>query len=137
LILADSNLLSETSKLKQDPTVSEWIKSNFPLLYLPTPALAELRYGCAKLVQSTKRRELEQWLDDLLIGLGDRVLPFDRSAAEAHGYLRAKMKAIGKPRSPTDSYIAAIALSRDCPVATRNTDDFEWTGVRLVNPWEK
>mgnify|MGYP000283957954 len=32
--------------------------------------------------------------------------------------------------------IAAIARSWGASVATRNTKDFEGTGVELINPWE-
>ena len=31
--------------------------------------------------------------------------------------------------------IAAIVLVHDGALATRNTDDFEGTGIDLVNPW--
>ena len=136
MILADANLLNEVSKPQPDLMVMAWIGSNYEQLYLPTPVLAELRYGCEKLPQSAKRRGLEQWLDDILVQFEDRILPFDRLAAETHGILRAKLNAMGKTCSPSDSYIAAIALSHDCPIATRNVDDFELTGVKLVNPWD-
>ncbi|MEQ1549255.1 MAG: PIN domain-containing protein [Chakrabartia sp.] len=133
--MADANLLSEASKTQRDPSVIEWIETNFHRLYLPTPVLAELRYGCAKLPKSAKRRELENWLADLMIHMEDRILPFDQAAAEAHGKLRALLHSIGKPCSPSDSYIAAMALALDCQLATRNVRDFAWTGVKLVNPW--
>jgi toxin FitB len=136
LILADANVLSETSKQHRDPNVLAWIGANWPELYLPTPVLAELRYGCAKLPESAKRRELEKWLADLTIQFDDRIVPFDQKAAEAHGTLRAKLKAIGKPCPPSDSYVAAMGLSFDCPIATRDVADFAWTGVKLINPWE-
>ena len=136
MILADSNVLSETSKTDPDRKVAGWIAAHLAQLYLPTPALSELRYGCEKLPQSAKRRDLEVWLADFLLLFEDRILPFDKAAAEAHGVLRARLKEIGKPCSPTDSYIAAMALALDCPVATRNTDDFQWTGVTILNPWE-
>jgi toxin FitB len=135
LILADANLLSETSKANPDGKVLAWIEAAFDQLYLPTPVLAELRYGCEKLPPSAKRRELENWLADLITQFEMRILPFDQLAAEAHGILRAKLKAIGKPCSPSDSYIAAIALSYACPIATRDVGDFAWTGAQLLNPW--
>ena len=135
MIVADANLLSETTKAAPDRIVVEWIESNFDRLHLPTPVLSELRYGCAKLPLSTRRRELEIWLGDLLIQLADRILTFDHRAAEAHGSMRAHLRVIGKTCSPSDSYIAAIALSLDCPVATRNVSDFEWTGAQLIDPW--
>ncbi|WP_295386148.1 hypothetical protein [uncultured Thiodictyon sp.] len=34
-----------------------------------------------------------------------------------------------------DGQIAAIALDRGMPVATRDTGDFFPTGVDLINPW--
>ena len=135
MILADANLLSETTRPAPDRLVSEWMQLNFDHLYLPTPVLSELRYGCAKLPPSAKRSTLEIWLADLTVQFADRILPFDQHAAEAHGSIRARMSEIGKTCSPSDSYIAAIALSLRCPVATRNTDDFRWTGVELIDPW--
>ena len=137
MILADANLLSETSRLRPDRQILFWIETNIEQLHLPAPALAELRYGCAKLPASAKRRELETWLADLITLFEDRILPFDQSAAEAHGTLRARLKAQGKPCPPSDSYIAAMALSLACPLATRNVRDFEWTGVALINPWDQ
>jgi predicted nucleic acid-binding protein len=135
LILADANLLSEPTKLEPDIRVLAWLEMNFDQIYLPTPVLAELRYGCEKLTQSAKRREFESWLADLTTKLEERIVTFDQRAAEAHGVLRARLQQLGKPCPPSDSYIAAIALSHDCELATRNEKDFQWTGVRLVNPW--
>lgn len=136
MILADSNVLSETSKAEPDRKVASWIAAHLAQLYLPAPALSELRYGCEKLPQSAKRRQLEEWLGDLIVLFEGRILPFDQRAAEAHGVLRARLKANGKPCPPTDSYIAAMAVSRGCPVATRNVSDFQWTEVPILNPWE-
>jgi predicted nucleic acid-binding protein len=137
LIVADANLLSETSKVQPDPVVTVWIQANYEKLYLSTPVLSELRYGCARLPPSARRRELERWLSDLTVQFADRILPFDRRAAEAHGTMRAHLMSIGKTCSPSDSYIAAIALSLACPVVTRNINDFQWTGVVLIDPWSK
>ncbi len=136
MILADTNVLSETSASRADPQVLHWIGENLPQLYLPTPVLAELRYGCEKLPKSAKRRDLEEWLANLTIRFADRILAFDQPAAEALGAMRARLKAIGKHCPANDSYIAAMALAHTCPVATRNVSDYEWTGVALINPWD-
>jgi predicted nucleic acid-binding protein len=36
-----------------------------------------------------------------------------------------------------DAFIAALALQHQLVLVTRNTADFEVTGVRLFNPWPK
>jgi len=38
---------------------------------------------------------------------------------------------VGEP----DLLFAAIASEMDATIATRNTGDFEQTGLRLINPW--
>jgi toxin FitB len=35
-----------------------------------------------------------------------------------------------------DMQLAAQAEAYGATIATRNVRDFEWTGVRVVNPWE-
>ena len=135
MILADANVLSESSRDNPDRKVLAWFAQHLPQIHLPAPVLAELRYGCEKLPQSARRRNLEDWLANLLVHLADRIAPFDGPAAEAHGQLRARLKAMGKPCPPSDSYIAAMALAHGCPVATRNLADFQWTGASLINPW--
>ncbi|WP_295392208.1 PIN domain-containing protein [uncultured Thiodictyon sp.] len=52
----------------------------------------------------------------------------------AHGDERAmaiSVVSIGE----MDTLIAAVAISHDLTLVTRNTDDFKRTGVRLINPW--
>jgi toxin FitB len=34
-----------------------------------------------------------------------------------------------------DIQLAAQAAAYDATIATRNVRDFEWTGVKVVNPW--
>jgi predicted nucleic acid-binding protein len=135
VILVDTNVVSETSKRNPNANVIHWLAENEALLHLPAFAIAEMRYGVEKMELSPQRFALEDWLSRLIRRFEPRILPFDQPAAEAHGRLRAHLKRTGKPIDAPDTYIAAIALARQLPIATRNTKDFEWTGVRLVNPW--
>ncbi len=135
MIVLDTNVASETSKGPPDISVVRWLIENEDQLWLPTIALAELRYGVEKLPPSRQRTRLEEWLADQRLRYRDRMLPFDAGAAEAHGQLRARLKSIGKPMDAPDSYIAAIALANGAPIATRNADHFAHAGVPLLNPW--
>ncbi len=42
----------------------------------------------------------------------------------------------GRRFNVADAQIAAIALVRKIPLATRDSRDFEATGVKVVNPWD-
>jgi predicted nucleic acid-binding protein len=65
-----------------------------------------------------------------------RCLPFDSVAAEHFACLVAERRRIGRPITTQDAQIAAIALTNDMSLATRNTDDFKTIpGLALVNPW--
>jgi hypothetical protein len=61
---------------------------------------------------------------------GERILPFDQRAARRWGALSA---ALGN--ESVDLMIAATALENGFTVVTRNTSDFEPTGVAVLNPF--
>ena len=66
-----------------------------------------------------------------------RVLPLEGgAAARAYAAVQAERREAGRPIAMADAMIAAIARSRGMRVVTRNVDDFEGTGVEVVNPWE-
>ncbi len=135
MIVVDTNVLSETSRLRPDPNVVRWLALHRQHLWMPTIALAELRYGVEKLPVSRQREELDQWLAKLTTDFATRMAPFDRKAAESHGRLRARLKLIGKPMDAPDSYTAAIARSLRAPVATRNLAHFGHAEIDLIDPW--
>lgn len=135
MILVDTNVLSEPTKPVPNPAVIDWLRSHRSELWLPSPVISELRYGAEKLPPSRKRRQLERFEAEILREYRDRVLDFDAAAAQVHGILQAQLKRIGKPVAAPDSYVAAIAISRQAPVATRNRAHFENAGVPLIDPW--
>ncbi|MGI9063356.1 MAG: hypothetical protein ACR2FQ_06055 [Pseudonocardiaceae bacterium] len=42
---------------------------------------------------------------------------------------------LGRPITVADAQIAAICRARQSTLATRNTRDFEDTGLELIDPW--
>jgi predicted nucleic acid-binding protein len=64
--------------------------------------------------------------------LAGRVLPFDESASLIWARLMAEGTAKGRPRSPLDMIIAAVAEANDCVIVTQNEKHF--AGLKIVNP---
>jgi len=65
---------------------------------------------------------------------GGRVLPFDGPAASRCAEILSRRERMGRRIGIAAAQIAAICRAIGATLATRNTDDFEETGVHLVNP---
>jgi hypothetical protein len=97
---------------------------------------AEIRLGIS-LLPSGKRKNLllnlaEQMLQE---DFQDRCLPFDCQAAGQYALIVAERNRQGHPVSVEDAQIAAIAVTADLAIATRNIKDFSnIEGLKLVNP---
>jgi tRNA(fMet)-specific endonuclease VapC len=61
-------------------------------------------------------------------------LPFDDSAAEHYGIVRAQLKREGRSIGPNDLLIAAIALANDVTLVSRNQNEFQRiAGLRVLS----
>ena len=136
MILLDTNVLSELAKPKPSPRMIAWLKANEPLLALPAIALAEVRYGIARLPQGRRRASLMGFWEATCEQFRGRIVSFDEGAALAFGDAAAKAEKNGKRLKLADAQIAGIAIAHRMKIATRNTGDFEASGAPLVNPWE-
>ena len=136
MILVDTNVWSALNKPHRNIPIVEWVARHEQDIWLSTIVIAEIRMGIENPVASAKRDALTQWLADLETRYTDRILPFDRGAAHIFGQLAAQRKLQKQETKLLDLQIAAQAIAQQWPVATRNVEDFEWTGVKLINPWE-
>ncbi len=136
MILVDTNVLSELTKPKPEARVVSWLAVNEPALAVPTIALAELRYGIARLPRSRRRSSLLQFWQSTRAQFRGRIFSFDERAAEAYGEVAAAAERAGRRLNVQDGQVAAIALVHGMTVATRNVGHFEATGAVIVNPWE-
>lgn len=136
MIVLDTNVISELARPAPDPAVLAWVDAQAELAIAAT-ALAELRFGVARLRESKRKRSLsdaiEQFIYDDLAGL---VLAFDSACAEAYGLIVAARERAGRPIGIADAQIAATCAVHTAVLATRNTQDFLNTGIALVNPWD-
>ena len=66
-----------------------------------------------------------------------RILPFDERSSVQYADIVTGRERIGRPIGVADAQIAAVCRDLNAILATRNTADFEETGIELINPWER
>jgi predicted nucleic acid-binding protein len=138
LIVLDTNVISELASRAPDPGVLSWLDT-LEVSEVATTAVtaAEMRYGVARLPEGHRRRELTLVIRGILTeDFYGRILPFDERASVRYAEIVAGRERIGRPVGVADAQIAAICRDLGAILATRNTVDFEETGVELVNPWQ-
>ncbi len=138
MIVLDTNVLSELMRREPSPTVITWIEARATAsLFTTTVTQAEILYGIRLMPSGKRRSEIEEAAHEMFrADFAGRVLPFDQDAAQAYAKIAASRRQAGRPITQFDAQIAAIALSRDGAVATRNIADFEGCGPDLIDPWK-
>ena len=120
------------TKRRGDPRVIAWLAANEPELRLSVLVIAEARRGYELPGARAIKPMLENWWQLLERRHADRIEPFDARDAHIYGQLAAQRTVGGKV---LDVQLAAQAIARNIPIATRNINDFAWTGVRVIDPW--
>ncbi len=137
MIILDTNVASEPSKLRPDGGVLAWFdRQDMTSLFLTAISVAELKAGVALLPEGKRREKLRHILDGLLASFVTPVLPFDREAAVAYAAVVVHAKAKRYTLPVADAQIAAIAKVHGFAVATRDVAPFRAAGVAVINPWE-
>ncbi|MGO9560499.1 MAG: type II toxin-antitoxin system VapC family toxin [Acidimicrobiales bacterium] len=138
MILLDTNVLSELIRREPDEGVTRWLDS-LDATTVATTAItaAELLHGVARLPTGRRKKRLSEAVRGLLEeDLDGRVEPFDATAATHYADLLSAREDAGRPISIADAQIAAICRKLGAALATRNTGDFEDTGIELLDPWQ-
>ena len=138
MIILDTNLISEPLRRNPEPRVVAWIDAQpQETLYLTAISAAELRAVVALLPAGKRRRSLQDSLEQTILPLfTGRVLPFDLDCASAYAGLLAKTRKTGQAIATADAFIAAIALTHNYAVATRDAAPFQHADLTVINPWE-
>lgn len=138
MIILDTNVVSESMRPQPAPIVLRWFNDALAAdLYVTSITLAEVLLGIELLAGGRRRAALEAGAEKLFgVLFADRILSFDQASARAFSVIASSRRRHGRPISKFDGQIAAIARAQGATLATRNTNDFEDCGVRLVNPWK-
>ena len=132
--LIDTNVISELRRPKRAPQVVEWFSSvAIESLFLSVLTLGELRRGIELLraKDAIAAGALERWVNGIRTDFEDRILPIDDAVADQWGRL-----SIGQPLPSIDGLLAATAMVHQLTMVTRNTADFQRSGVPCLNPFE-
>jgi toxin FitB len=136
--LLDTNVISELIAREPNQKVVDWIDSLEPeTAYLSGITIGELRKGIEKLVPSRRKDQLTVWLEnDLLLRFADKIVAVTTDVMLVWGDLTGRLERDGKPIAAIDALLAATALQGTYTLVTRNEEDFQHTGVPILNPWK-
>ena len=135
MYLIDTNIVSEIRKGRKanQGVQAFWQAADTDSLYLPVQVIGEIRFGVESVKGKGDTKQamiLERWLDLVTVEFAERILAFDEDCAQVWGRLMSPGK-----QHPIDKQIASIALINRLTVVTRNTNDFQGTGVKILNPF--
>lgn len=132
MYLLDTNVISETRRLRPHGAVISWLGSvNNSALYISAVSAGEIQSG----IELTRQRDpaksesLEVWLEEILRTFN--VLPMDAPTFRVWAQLK-------RGRSSTlyeDAMIAATAMVHGLIVVTRNTRDFQSFAIETFDPF--
>lgn len=137
-VILDTNVLSELMRSQPAPVVVAWFaRQTAATFYITAVTQAEILLGIALLPAGKRRDMLEDAANKMFCEeFFSKCLPFDDSCSALYASIVANRRRAGFSMTTEDAQIAAIALSRNLPLATRNTKDFfHIAGLHLSNPW--
>lgn len=138
--LLDTSVLSITvpdKRMHMPSALSVWLRQNSQRLFIPCIAIAEVEQGICKLRRAggdARADRLARWLDGLIEGYAERIVPLDAQASRIAGQMADQATAEGCHPGFPDIAIAALARRFDLLVLTRNAKHFAALHVACADP---
>ena len=133
MVLLDTNIVSELRRARPHGGVLAWLQGVPDRdLYLCAVTLGEIQAGLeiTRSRDADKASEIEAWLDQ--VASSYQLLPVDGAAFR----LWARLMHGRTDHLIEDAMIAAVARVHESIVVSRNLEDFDGFGVRVLNPFE-
>ncbi len=127
----DTDLLIDLLRNQKQATsfIAKIEEKNY-LLATTAINIFELHHGAHKSQESEKNLQAINVLVSRL-----SILPLTSKAAQKAGHIYAQLEREGQPIGLRDTLIAAIAITRECSVATRNQQHFNRiSGLKIITP---
>ena len=138
MIILDTDVLCELTRPQPSEAVLAWADSvHGPNVATTAMTVAEVLCGIARLPDGRRKTALSDAIQQLInVDLDGRVYPFNLAATADYATIVSDRDAVGRPIPVSDAQIAAICRNLHAVLATRDTGDFEDTGIKLINPWD-
>lgn len=129
--MLDTNIVSEAMRTEPNEEVIKQLSKYENLCAICSTTWNELLYGI-QILPDGKKKELlyADLIDD--VQRSYNVLTYDKAAATIHADIRSRLKEKGKIVEFSDTQIAAIAISNNMILVTRNTKHFKQ--IQEVSP---
>lgn len=135
-IVLDTNVVSEPLRPAPDEGVLAHLREVSSRTFITTVTLAELFLGANQLDTGRRRQRLLENVAAVRDVYAQRTLTFTAAAAEHYGQSVATLKRAGVAMSVADAFIAAICVTSDATLWTRNNKDFvQYPGLSVIDPW--
>jgi len=131
MVMLDTNVIVKAIRGKDHLIREKLISSYSEGLCISSITYTELIYGVYHSSNPEKNlaalQELLAWIE---------ILPFDLPASECAGKVMAFLAAKGLPIGDRDMLIAGHALSRNEPLVTHNTSEFNRVPGLRIEDWQ-
>ncbi|HMU87549.1 MAG TPA: type II toxin-antitoxin system VapC family toxin [Agitococcus sp.] len=131
--LLDTNIISEAIKPIPDSNVINNLTLYSYQIAIAAPVWHELNYGLLRLPDGKRKDMVKKYLENVVSTL--TILPYDDVAAKCHAELRSIAQAKGQIIPFVDGQIAAIAISHNLTLVTRNLQDYRMIEDLKISNW--
>jgi predicted nucleic acid-binding protein len=136
--LLDTDVILELASKAADRNVLAFIDGIEPEnIFLSAISIGELCRCAESLPETSKKTRLLDWLhNDLMLRFGSRILAIDADLMITWGRLTAGLEREGREFSAVHSLLLSLAVHNHCILVSRNTESFQGTGIKTINPWK-
>ncbi|AYG69979.1 MULTISPECIES: PIN domain-containing protein [unclassified Rhizobium] len=139
--LLDTNAISmfAPSRASASNAFADWVdeQDRLDAIYLSSMTVHEIEIGVRLLEAKgakAKAAGIHTWLQGLIAGYGDHILPVDKDVALESGRLEAKAVIAGHIPGAADAIIAGTANLHKLTVITANLKHFLPFGISVKSP---
>ncbi|MDO9584816.1 MAG: type II toxin-antitoxin system VapC family toxin [Desulfomicrobium sp.] len=130
IYLLDTNICIYVIKRRPQQVLERFRQADVSSIAISSITFSELMFGAAKSSRPEQNRiALTQFVAPL------EVVPYDDTAAQRYGDLRACLERQGTPIGSLDMLIAAHALALNCVLVTNNVKEFARVPQLRMENW--